>query len=256
MNLRPEIFPRKDTGTTSRLTRMSNNPQTVSRYLTTRSSLYFVYLFVAKFVLIYVWTVLISFTAIRTVKQLRVDFVRQTLRQEISYFDSSSASISGQITANGNFVNAGISEKLGLTIQGISTFITAFIVAFIIQWKLTLIVCCIVPVNIAMTVIGVTVDTALELKMHKHYGEADALVEEAFSTIRTAHAYWAFPKLSRRFENILGEAKKVGEKKTLLYAAVFPAEFFCIFAGYGLAFWQGIRLYNSGEITQPGTVVM
>ncbi len=217
--------------------------------------LYFVYLFVGKFVLIYAWTVLVSFTAIRAVKQLRVDFIRQTLRQEISYFDESSSSISSQITSNGNTVYGGISEKLGLTIQAISTFITAFVVAFIIQWKLTLIVCCIVPINIAMTVIGVTVDTGLELQMYKHYGDADALVEEAFSTIRTAHAFWAFPKLSKRFKNILGEAKKIGDKKTLLYAVVFPAEFFCIFAGYGLAFWQGIRLYSSGEITQPGTVV-
>ena len=106
-----------------------------------------------------------------------------------------------------------------------------------------------------MTVIGVTVDTALEIKMQEHYGQANALVEEAFSTIRTAHAYWAFPKLSKRFTDILENAKQVGDKKTLLYIVVFPSEFFCIFAGYGLAFWQGIHLYASGQISQPGTVV-
>ncbi|KAK5999117.1 ABC multidrug transporter atrC [Cladobotryum mycophilum] len=218
-------------------------------------ALYFVYLFVAKFILSYIWTVLISMSAIRTTKRLRVDFVRQTLRQEVSFFDSPSSSVSGQITTNGNLINNGISEKLGITIQAMASFITAFIVAFAVQWKLTLIVICIVPVNIVVTVICVIYDTVYEYQMFDIYSASGSLAEEAFSTIRTAHAFWAFPKLSRRFDNILEEAQAIGKKKSLIYAILFPTEFFCVFAGYGLAFWQGMRMYADGEITQPGTVV-
>ncbi|KPM36679.1 Multidrug resistance protein 1 [Neonectria ditissima] len=218
-------------------------------------SLYFVYLFIAKFALTYTWTMLISTTAIRTTKALRIDFVRQTLRQEISFFDSPSTSISGQITTNGNLINHGISEKLGLVITGLSTFITAFIVAFAVQWKLTLIVICIIPVNIIVTAVCVFFDIGYEYAMFDIYSRSGSLAEEAFATIRTAHAFWAFPKLSKRFTSILEDASKIGAKKSLVYAILFPIEFFCIFAGYGLAFWQGIRMYASGEITQPGTVV-
>lgn len=218
-------------------------------------SLYFIYLFIAKFILTYVWTVLVSITAIRTTKDLRVSFVRQTLRQEIAFFDTPSSSVSGQITTNGNLINNGISEKLGLTIQALSTFVTAFIVAFVVQWKLTLIVIAIVPVNIVVTIICIVYDTIYEYAMFDIYSQSGSLAEEAFSTIRTAHAFWAFPKLSVRFNNILDEARKVGDKKSLVYAILFPTEFFCIFAGYGLAFWQGIRMYARGEIENPGTVV-
>ncbi|KAH7136669.1 P-loop containing nucleoside triphosphate hydrolase protein [Dactylonectria estremocensis] len=218
-------------------------------------SLYFIYLFIAKFVLTYIWTMLISLTAIRTTKALRIDFVRQTLRQEVSFFDSPSSSISGQITTNGNLINHGISEKLGLIITGLSTFFAAFIVAFAVQWKLTLIVVCIVPVNIIVTVICVAIDIGYEYAMFDIYSRSGSLAEEAFATIRTAHAFWAFPKLSKRFTSILNDAGKIGAKKSLVYAILFPTEFFCIFSGYGLAFWQGIRMYSTGEITQPGTVV-
>ncbi|KAK7418059.1 hypothetical protein QQX98_004198 [Neonectria punicea] len=218
-------------------------------------TLYFVYLFVAKFVLTYTWTMLISMTAIRTTKALRIDFVRQTLCQEISFFDSPSTSISGQITTNGNLINHGISEKLGLVIAGLSTFIVAFIVAFAVQWKLTLIVICIIPVNIIVTVVCIVFDIGYEYAMFDIYSRSGSLAEEAFATIRTAHAFWAFPKLSKRFTSILEDASKIGAKKSLIYAILFPTEFFCIFAGYGLAFWQGIRMYSTGEITQPGTVV-
>ncbi|KAJ4147107.1 hypothetical protein LMH87_001654 [Akanthomyces muscarius] len=218
-------------------------------------ALFFIHLFIGKFVLTYIWTVAVSITSIRVVKKMRVDFVRQTLRQEIPFFDAPSSSISSQITTNGNLITNGIAEKLGITIQAISTFVAAFVVAFVVQWKLTFIVISIVPVNILVTVICVMFDMVYEYKMFDIYSKSGTIAEEAFATIRTAHAFWAFPKLSRRFTKILEEARQVGNKKSLIYAILFSFEFFCIFAGYGLAFWQGMRMYASGEITKPGTVV-
>ncbi|KOS18918.1 Leptomycin B resistance protein pmd1 [Escovopsis weberi] len=220
-----------------------------------KHALYFVYLFIAKFVLTYVWTVLVSVTAIRVTRRLRVDFVRQILRQEVSFFDSPSSSISGRITANGNLVNNGISEKLGLIVQATACFVTAFVVAFTVQWKLTLIIMAIVPVNILVTLVCVVYDTMYEYQMFDIFSVADSLAEEVFSSIRTAHAFWAFPKLSRRFDSILDEARKVGQKKSLVYAILFPVEFFCVLSGYALAFWQGMRMYADEEITEPGTVI-
>ncbi|KAG9254054.1 multidrug resistance protein 1 [Emericellopsis atlantica] len=220
-----------------------------------KHSLYFIYLFIGKFISTYIWTFLINLTAIRTTKELRIAFVTSLLRQEVSFFDSPSSSVSGQVTTNGNLINNGISEKLGLTIQAISQFVAAFVVAFAVQWKLTLIVIAIVPVNIVVTIICVIWDTGVEYRMFDIYGKSGSLAEEAFGTIRTAHAFWAFPKLTRRFNAILEEAAQVGAVKSLIYAILFPVEFFCIFAGYALAFWQGIRMYSEGEITQPGTVV-
>ncbi|KAF4982491.1 hypothetical protein FDECE_17504 [Fusarium decemcellulare] len=218
-------------------------------------SLYFVYLFIGRFLLTYLWTMLVSIAAIRTTKSLRVDFVRHTLRQEVAFFDSPASSVPGQITTNGNLINQGISEKFGITIAALSTFVTAFIVAFAVQWKLTLIVISIVPVNIVVTIICVAIDIGYEYAMFDIYSGSSSLAEEAFSTIRTAHAFWAFPKLSRRFTDILEEARRIGRKKSIVYIILFPTEFFCIFSGYGLAFWQGMRMYSEGEITQPGTVV-
>ncbi|OAQ98396.1 hypothetical protein LLEC1_04360 [Akanthomyces lecanii] len=218
-------------------------------------ALFFIYLFIGKFVLTYIWTVAVSITSIRVVKKMRVDFVRQTLRQEIPFFDAPSSSISSQITTNGNLITNGIAEKLGITIQAIATFVAAFVVAFAVQWKLTLIVISIVPVNIVVTVICIMFDMVYEYKMFDIYSKSGTIAEEAFATIRTAHAFWAFPKLSRRFTDILEEARQVGNKKSIIYAILFSFEFLCIFSGYGLAFWQGMRMYASGEITQPGTVV-
>ncbi|KAM7188807.1 P-loop containing nucleoside triphosphate hydrolase protein [Naviculisporaceae sp. PSN 640] len=219
-------------------------------------TLFFVYLFLGKFVLVYIWTALISINGIRVTKALRADFLKQALRQEIAFFELSEAgSISGHVTTNANLVNQGISEKLGLVIQAATTFIAGFVVAFAVQWKLTLIVMTAVPVIIIVTSICVVIDTKNENHLMEINSRAGRLAEDVFSSVRTVHAFWAFPKLSRKYQTVLDEAKKVGMKKSPNYAVMFSIEFFCIYCAYALAFWQGIRMFQRGEITEPGTVV-
>jgi ATP-binding cassette subfamily B (MDR/TAP) protein 1 len=199
--------------------------------------------------------VLISVAAIRTTKALRIDFIKHILRQDIAYFDSdSAASVTVQATTNGNNVNNGISEKLTLTIQGLSTFVSAFVVAFAIQWKLTLITVAIVPAILIATTVCIALDTKNESQLLTIYSKAGLIAEEVFSTVRTVHSFWLNPLLSRRYDKLLGDAMDVGMKKSPIYAVLFSAEFFCVYSGYGLAFWQGIRRYISGEISEVGDV--
>ncbi|KNG46830.1 multidrug resistance protein 1 [Stemphylium lycopersici] len=173
---------------------------------------------------------------------LRLDFIKHILRQNIAYFDSDdAASVTTQATTNGNNVNNGISEKLTLTLQGVSTFVSAFIIAFIVQWKLTLITISIVPTILVVVSGAIAVDTKNENQLLPIYSRAGQLAEEVFSTVRTVHAFWLHPLLSRKYDRLLGEAMNLGMKKSPTYAFMFSIEFFCVYCGYGLAFWQGIR---------------
>jgi ATP-binding cassette subfamily B (MDR/TAP) protein 1 len=219
-------------------------------------TLYFVYLFIAKFCLVYIHSATISIAAIRTTKAFRLDFVKHILRQEIAYFDSDeAASVTTQVTTNGNNINNGISEKLTLTIQGVSTFVSAFVIAFVVQWKLTLITISIVPTIIIVVGMSVYLDTTNEAQMLPIYSKASSLAEEVFSTIRTVHAFWLNPLLLGKYDKLLGDGMQIGMKKNPIYAVMFSTEFFCIYCGYALAFWQGIRMYASGEISASGRLL-
>lgn len=112
----------------------------------TTYSLYFFYLGVARWGLVYIYTASSTYCAYNIVRNIRRDYLRAALSQEVAYFDSgASGSVSMQATSNGSLIQSGIAEKLLLCFQAIATFIAAFIVAFISQWKLTLITCCIAP---------------------------------------------------------------------------------------------------------------
>ena len=105
-----------------------------------------------------------------------------------------------------------------------------------------------------VTGICVGIDTKQESAMLSTYSKAGLIAEEAFSTIRTIHSYWLQPLLTGRYDAFLAQAEEVGLKKSPNYAILFSTEYFCIFCGYSLAFWQGITMYRKGEISNSGDV--
>ncbi|GAB1210219.1 hypothetical protein APSETT445_009010 [Aspergillus pseudonomiae] len=219
-------------------------------------TLYFVYLFIGKFVLVYAWTLSLSVSAVRTTKSLRISFLTHLLRQDIGYFDSNERGSSVvQLTTNANLVNQGISEKLGFAVQGTATFVAAFVVAFVVQWKLTLITICIAPAILIVTSICAAILVKQENRILHVNSIAGSLAEEVLASMKTVHAFSAFSKLTTKYDDQAKEAKRLGLSQCLNMAILYSAEFFCVYAGYGLAFWQGVRMYARGEIDEPGKII-
>jgi len=219
-------------------------------------SLYLVYLAIAKLIVFYVGTVTISFAAMRTVRALRIDCVDKTLRQEIAFFDNGdTGAIAVKLNTFSSHIQLGIAEKLGLVVQAIAALITAFIVALAVQWKLALITICIIPAIVITTGIGVAIDASQENRCMKLYAKAGSFAAETFSSIRVVHAYWSQPRMIERHNQILEDARREGLRKSLNWGLLYANEFFFVYAGYGLAFWQGIHMYAKGEIEAPGKII-
>ncbi|KAJ5690007.1 hypothetical protein N7462_004399 [Penicillium macrosclerotiorum] len=218
--------------------------------------LYFVYLFIGKFVLVYIWSLSLSVSAIRTTKDLRIAFLTRLLQQDIGFFDSNrGGSVVVQVTTNANLVNQGISEKLGFLVQGTSTFVAAFVVAFAIQWKLTLITICIAPAILIVTTVCAGILIKEENRALHISSKGASLAEEILASMKTVHAFSAAKKLRAKYDECESKARDLRLSQSLTMAIIYSAEFFCVYAGYGLAFWQGVRMYARGEITEPGKVV-
>ena len=221
----------------------------------TEYSLYFVYIGIARFVCIYIYSGLMTYTALRLNRNLRYSYLRSALSQDISFFDAGTAgSISMQVSSNGKLIQSGTSEKLGQMIQAIATFFAAFIIAFISQWKLTLILTCTVPALILMVGTAGGLDAGIETDILKVHAQGGAFVESAMRNVRAIHAYHLGPRIAARYATYLEEARQLGQKKNVLYGLLFAGEFFVLFAGMGLAFWQGIAFIARGEVDNIGTV--
>ncbi|KAK5165760.1 uncharacterized protein LTR77_008683 [Saxophila tyrrhenica] len=218
--------------------------------------LYFVYLFVGRFCVVYISNVCVSIAALRTTRAVRYAFLDSTLRQEVWHFDKeSNGSVSSQVTTNGNRINQGIAEKFAFIFQGLSLFFSGFIIALAVQWKLALIVMSIVPAIFVVVSICISIDAVHESKITRIYSKAGVLSQEAISSIKTVHAFWAHEKMVRSYNEFLQAAREIGKKKSPNYGVMFATEWFCVLSGTALAFWQGFRMYASGEIESVGTVI-
>lgn len=134
-------------------------------------------------------------------------------------------------------------------------FISAFTVALIIQWKLALITMSVVPPIIAASVISIRFDVIMETRIVRYLSQAAALAQEALSSVKTIHAFWAHEQIIEGYDKYLSLAHEQGKRKrpnTSLGNAVF---YFSMYGGTALAFWQGFRMYASGEIEAVGTVL-
>ncbi|KAM5356767.1 hypothetical protein ACJ41O_003413 [Fusarium nematophilum] len=204
-------------------------------------ALYFFIIGIGRFVLSYLYSVLFTLAAYGITRNIRYTYLKAALGQEIAYFDSGiGGSVAMQATSNGKLIQAGISEKLGLVFQGLACFIAAFVLAFVTQWKLALICCCIAPATLMVMGISSTMEAIIESKILKVYAQGGSFAESILSSARNVQAFGLRRRLVRDFDKYLEEAHSLGDKKNLILGCMFSAEYFIIFAGIGLCFWQAI----------------
>ncbi|KAJ5340056.1 ABC transporter integral membrane type 1 [Penicillium brevicompactum] len=220
-----------------------------------RLSLYFFIIGLGRFFLTYGYSTSFTLAAYRMTRNIRRLYLKAALGQEIAFFDSgTSGSIAMQATSNGKLIQSGVSEKLGLVIQGLSAFISAFVLAFVTQWKLTLITCCIAPAMLVVIGIVSTIEAKVEQSILNVQAQTGSFVESILSSSRTVHAFGIRSRLIGDLDKFLQTGKKLGDKKAPLWGTLFASEYTIIYAGFGLSFWQGIKMLARGEVPDSGDI--
>ncbi|KAJ5120788.1 GTPase-activating protein [Penicillium bovifimosum] len=214
-----------------------------------RFSLYFLYLAIGEFVMVYMATVGFVYAGEHITAKIRERFLAAILRQNIAFFDELGAGeITTRITADTNLVQEGISEKVGLTLTAIATFVAAFVIGFVRYWKLTLILCStVVAIVVTLGFVGTFV-AKLSKKYLGHFAEGGTVAEEVISSIRNAAAFNTQEKLARRYDGYLVEAEKSGFKLKSTTSSMIGFLFLYIYLNYGLSFWMGSRFLVDGSV--------
>ncbi|GKT51747.1 leptomycin B resistance protein pmd1 [Colletotrichum spaethianum] len=220
-----------------------------------KNALYFVYIGIARFCCTYIYSTLFTYVAFKVTRNVRYSYLRAALSQEVSFFDhGTSGSISMQATSNGKLIQSGIAEKLGLFFASIATFFAAFVIAFTSYWKLTLILICILPA--LMLVIGAmaTIDAGIDAKNLQILAQAATYAESALSNVRAIKAFSLESRIIHKYTSFLDNSRRLGNKKSGVYGIMFGWQYFVIYAGMALAFWQGIAMIARQEVDGIGTV--
>lgn len=199
-----------------------------------------VFTFISMFMLVNRGEVLAS--------RIREQYLAAILRQNIAYFDKLGAGeVTSRITNDTNTIQEGISEKVGVILSGFATFVSALVVGFIKDWKLTLIMLSVV-VALILALSGPSVFVVKYTTQESEaYGPASSIAEETFSAIRTTVAFGTQERLSDKFDKQLKIVLKKGIYKGFSTSVMVAAVNGVVFCAYALSLWQGSRFIASGD---------
>ncbi|KAK9238839.1 P-loop containing nucleoside triphosphate hydrolase protein [Lipomyces kononenkoae] len=218
-------------------------------------ALYFVYLGIGVIVFTFAETYIHIDRGEVLSARIRQQYLLATLRQNIGYFDKlGPGEITTRITADTNLVQEGMSEKVGLIITGISTFVTAFVIGFIKSWKLTLILLSVVVAIVLTMSFLSTFMVKFSLRSLEGYSVGGTLAEEVFSSVRNVQAFGVQDRLANEYDKYLRITEKWAFRQGAALAVMFGSLWFYIYCNYALAFWEGSRFVAWGT-TDVGSII-
>ncbi|KAL7626760.1 hypothetical protein AAE478_003534 [Parahypoxylon ruwenzoriense] len=219
--------------------------------------LYFVYLAIGEFVTIYVATVGFIYTGEHISAKIREHYLESCMRQNIGFFDKLGAGeVTTRITADTNLIQEGISEKIGLSLTAVSTFISAFVIGFVFYWKLTLILVSVVVALILDMGIGSRFVVKYTRNSIQAYASGGSVAEEVISSIRNAVAFGTQDHLAKLYDAHLIRAEYFGFRKAASIAVMVAGMMWIIYLNYGLSFWMGSQYLVNGVIPLSSVLII
>ena len=210
--------------------------------------LYFVYLGIAEFVTTYVSTVGFIYTGEHISAKIREHYLEASLNQNIGYYDQlGTGTITTRITADANMIQDGLSEKVGLTLAAVATFVAAFVIGFVSYWKLTLILMSTVVALMMVMGGGSRFIVKYSKANISAYAEGGSVAEEVISSVRNAMAFGTQERLAKQYDGHLVKAEFFGFRLKASIGVLVAFIMTILYLNYGLAFWMGSRFIVNGE---------
>ena len=201
-----------------------------------------VYLAIAQFVTIYAHLFLWSLFGARLAQRLREAYLQRLLRQEPLYFDGlPPGDVASRLGADIQTVRSGTSEKVGICLASASFFVTAYIVAFIMDHELSAMLVSLVPAYFLMSFVGSHYIEKYSGLVVDYAATAASIASEALSNVVVVQVFGANARLEEKFSQALKAAERDGLKKATAVGIQSGIMYFIAYAANGLAFWQGSR---------------
>lgn len=218
-------------------------------------ALYFVYIAVATFCLTSIKTYITVERGERLSSRIRANYLKAIMRQNVGYFDKLGAGeVTNRITTDTNLIQEGISEKLGLIVSAVSSFVTSLVIGFIKSARLTgVMISTVVALVLAMGICSTFLVRYVRWAIDDD-SECSSIAEECFASITNIVAFGMQAKMDKRYEKPLNSSLKNYLLKARVLGAMVGILWCITYCMYALALWEGSRLVEKGE-TSIGHVI-
>ncbi|RIA92106.1 P-loop containing nucleoside triphosphate hydrolase protein [Glomus cerebriforme] len=196
-------------------------------------------------------------TAERQSKRMRTTYFKSLLRMNISYFESDEVTSGGLLTSvnkDTEDIHNVISEHLGYFIQFIVTIISCFILAFMKNAILTLVILSTMPLILIVIAFTTRRANPLIVKERDIFIKAGNVLENALAAIKTIRSFNGEEKEDKKHYECLQEANNVSSSLAWIFALRTGLVQFLTLSLFVQGFWFGSILVADKKLA-PGDVL-
>ncbi|XP_041004529.1 ABC transporter B family member 19 [Juglans microcarpa x Juglans regia] len=174
------------------------------------------------------------------------------LRNEVGWFDEeehNSSLLAARLATDAADVKSAIAERISVILQNMTSLLTSFIVAFIVEWRVSLLILATFPLlvlaNFAqqLSLKGFAGDTA------KAHAKTSMIAGEGVSNIRTVAAFNAQNKIHTLFSHELRIPQSQSLRCSQTAGLLFGLSQLALYASEALILWYGAHLVSKGVST-------
>ncbi|XP_042479661.1 ABC transporter B family member 9-like [Macadamia integrifolia] len=194
-------------------------------------------------------------TGERQANRIRSLYLKTILRQDITFFDTETTTgeVIERMSGDTILIQDAMGEKVGKSIQLMSTFFGGFAMAFTRGWHLAVVMLAFIPLFVVIGSIMAMFISKMSSRVQTAYAEAGIVVEQTIGAIRMVASFTGESKAINKYNEALQDA----------YASVVQQGFISglgvgtmqglNFSCYGLAIWYGSKMitekgYNGGQV--------
>ncbi|VAH38073.1 unnamed protein product [Triticum turgidum subsp. durum] len=170
------------------------------------------------------------------------------LRNEVGWFDeeeNNSSLVAARVAVDAADVKSAIAERISVILQNITSLMTSFIVGFIIEWRVAILILATFPLlvlaNFAqqLSMKGFAGDTA------KAHAKSSMVAGEGVSNIRTVAAFNAQNKVMSLFSHELRIPEEQILRRSQTAGLLYGLSQLCLYCSEALILWYGSHLVRS-----------
>ncbi|KAF7829207.1 ABC transporter B family member 2-like [Senna tora] len=164
------------------------------------------------------------------------------LKNEIGWFDetnNTSSMLSSRLETDATLLRTIVVDRSTILLQNVGLVVASFIIAFILNWRITLVVLATYPLIISGHISEKLFMKGYGGNLSTAYLKANMLAGEAVSNIRTVAAFCSEEKVLQLYANELVEPSNLSFKRGQIAGIFYGISQFFIFSSYGLALWYG-----------------
>ncbi|KAL5715157.1 ABC-type xenobiotic transporter [Ranunculus cassubicifolius] len=183
----------------------------------------------------------------RLTLRVRENMFTAILSNEIGWFDemnSNSSMLASRLEADATLLKTIVADRSTILLQNLSLVVTSFVIAFILNWRITLVVMATYPLLVSGHISEKLFMKGYGGNLSKAYLRANMLASEAVGNIRTVAAFCSEEKVIDLYARELIEPSKQSFRRGQIAGIFYGVSQFFLFSSYGLALWYGSVLMS------------